>query len=125
MENDMNQKISMKELLDINRKSLKICYKENPEMFKFGLASMFVKAITPYVGIFITAQIIDELVGNREPKVVWFWVGAQLVISMIILLINALLNRYGAAYIQYDTYYRKIMDIYRKKKIRYGFLRSN
>ena len=40
----------------------------SPLLFSAGISSM-VKALTPYVTIFLSAQIINELSGNRDVDV--------------------------------------------------------
>jgi ATP-binding cassette subfamily B protein len=50
----------------INNRALQLIYKHSPQMVISHLASVVWNALTPYVVIFLSALIIEELSGNRD-----------------------------------------------------------
>ena len=55
---------------------------------------MIWNALTPYVGIFLSALVIDELVGNRDVQRLQMLVIITLVSAAVIALGTALLNKW-------------------------------
>lgn len=45
-----------------------------PALYPVTILTTAVETMTPYVGIFLSAQIISELSGPRRPEKLWFWV---------------------------------------------------
>jgi len=65
-----------------------------PRIFiSFGLNSIL-EAITPYVGIFIAAQLINEIAGARNPDRLRFYAIAALVSAVILATLGALASRW-------------------------------
>ncbi|MGN1094784.1 MAG: ABC transporter ATP-binding protein [Eubacteriales bacterium] len=77
-----------------NNRALKLIYKHYPQMVISHLISVVWNALTPYVGIFLSALVIDELVGNRDVKRLQMLVVITLASAAIIALGTALLNKW-------------------------------
>ena len=58
----------------LNLRAWGIWQKLCPQVFVSLLLSSVVKAVTPYVTIFLSARIIDELSGERRPDQLLRWV---------------------------------------------------
>ena len=77
-----------------NNRALKLIYKHYPQMVISHLVSVIWNALTPYVGIFLSALVIDELVGNRDIQRLQTLVIITLVSAAVIALGTALLNKW-------------------------------
>ena len=94
----MSDKFSMKESLAITLRGYKIWWKECPQYFvSTGLWCM-VSALSPYVGIYLTAQIINEIAGARDPRRLQFLVLAVLLSAAVLGLLTAGLLRWRNTY---------------------------
>ncbi len=59
-------KVSIRETLRLSRRALGILYKHFPQAVVSRLVKVAWDALTPYVGIFLSALVIDELAGARD-----------------------------------------------------------
>lgn len=85
-------KMSLGRAFSANNRALKLIYKHYPQMVVSHLVSVIWNALTPYVGIFLSALVIDELVGNRDVK--------RLQMLVIIALASAALIALGTAFLK-------------------------
>ena len=53
-----------------------------------------VSAITPFVLIYFSARILNELAGARREDILWMWVWISVAISGVLSLLKALLARW-------------------------------
>ena len=77
-----------------NNRALKLIYKHYPQMVISHLVSVIWNALTPYVGILLSALVIDELVGNRDIQRLQTLVIITLASAAVIALGTALLNKW-------------------------------
>ena len=77
-----------------NNRGLKLIYQHYPQMVISHLISIVWNALTPYVGIFLSALVIDELVGNRNIGRLQTLVIITLASAAVIALGTALLNKW-------------------------------
>ncbi len=77
-----------------NNRALKLIYKHYPQMVISHLVSVIWNALTPYVGIFLSALVSDELVGNRDVQRLQMLVIITLASAAVIALGTALLNKW-------------------------------
>lgn len=70
----MKNKTSWKEILNIHAWAAKIWWKIDPKLFVTTSLHAAIVAITPYITVWLSAQIINELSGNRSPDILWKWV---------------------------------------------------
>ncbi len=94
MKNKENN-ISLKEVIARNMRALQIWHKQSPRLFLSDICSSIIKAGAPYVTIWISAQLINELAGNRNPDLLLKWVVLQLVTSAILALLCGILDRWS------------------------------
>ena len=88
------KQMSWKEVFQMNHRALKIFYKHYPQMVLSHFISVIWNALTPYVGIFLSALVIDELVGNRDVKRLQTLVIITLASAAVIAIGTALLNKW-------------------------------
>lgn len=91
----MNKKrMSVRETLKLNNRALSIFYRRYPQMVLSRFISVIWTALTPYVGIFLSALVIDELAGERNPQRLRVLVLTTLFFTALAALASALLNKW-------------------------------
>ena len=68
------QRLSWLEMLKVNQRAYLLFYKRYPRMILSRFALIIWKALTPYVGIYFSALIIEELAGAKNPGRIRFLV---------------------------------------------------
>lgn len=68
------EKITLREVWSVHARVIRIIHKACPGICPFTALDAIVRAVTPYVTIFFSAHIIDELAGLRRPEQLWHWV---------------------------------------------------
>lgn len=84
----------MKKAFKISNRALMLFYKKYPQMVLSRLLSVVWNSLTPYVGIFLSALIIDELSGSRNIERLKLLVLLSLCSAAVIALVSALLNKW-------------------------------
>lgn len=79
----------------LNLRAWGIWWKLCPEAFVSLLLSSVVKAVTPYVTIFLSARIIDELSGARRPDQLLRWVVLTLACMAACALLQGVFTRWS------------------------------
>ncbi len=98
-----------------NNRAFKLIYNHYPQMVLSHLISVVWNALTPYIGIFLSALVIDELVGNRDVKQIQMLVVIALAAAAIIALGTAFLNKWKET--QNAGWWLKIEHIVSEKMI--------
>ena len=88
------KKMSWRKVFRMNNRAFRVFYEKYPQMVLSRLISVIWNALTPYVGIYLSALVIDELVGNRDVKRLQMLVIITLVSAAVIALGTALLNKW-------------------------------
>ncbi|MBQ7911301.1 MAG: ABC transporter ATP-binding protein [Clostridia bacterium] len=71
-----------------------LIHKYRPQMVLIRWLRVIFEALTPYVGIYLSAQLIDELSGARDPEHLKILVWSILLAAAVITVISVLLNRW-------------------------------
>ena len=87
-------KVTLSRAFRANNRAFKLLYEHYPQMVISHLVSVIWNALTPYVGIFLSALVIDELVENRDVQRLQMLVIITLVSAAVIALGTALLNKW-------------------------------
>ena len=87
-------KVTLKRAFRANNRAFKLIYSHYPQMVLSYLLNVVWDALTPYVGIFLSALVIDELVGNRDVQRLQMLVIITLVSAAVIALGTALLTKW-------------------------------
>lgn len=77
-----------------NLRAWKILWKSCPKFFVSCTSYSVFKALSPYVTIWLSAQIINELSGNKSPERLFQLVLIQLVSAALLALFTGMLNRW-------------------------------
>lgn len=85
---------SWKKTLQIHFRAWKLLYQKCPQMLVSRLLYVIWTALSPYVGIYLSALFIDELVGQKDVERLWFLVMLTLVSGALISLGSALLYKW-------------------------------
>lgn len=88
------QRLSWLEMLKVNQRAYLLFYKRYPRMILSRFALIIWKALTPYVGIYFSALIIEELVGAKNPGRIRFLVLLTLFLIAAGSLVTALLEKW-------------------------------
>ena len=97
MKKKNEKQMTAKEVWSVTLRGFKLLYRMQPKAILTGVILAIWNALTPYVGISFSAQIIDELAGSRNPERLWSLVLLTLGSAAIISLIGALLSRWNNA----------------------------
>ena len=112
-----SKKTTMQSAWKMNIRAWKIWWKLCPGFFFSAGISSIVKALTPYVTIFLSAQIINELSGNRNVEVLSKWVILTLTCTSLCALLNSILNHWlnyeksSAQSIDREIYMKKMLHL--------------
>lgn len=89
------KKIPLRHMFRMNWRAFRLIYSYYPQMVLSRLASALWEAITPYVGIYLSALVIDELVGSRDVRRLQTLVLIALFSAAAIALVTALLKKWS------------------------------
>ena len=92
MEN--KKKLSLMEGWRRNLRAWRLLWGFCPGLFVSGALNSAVKAFTPYVTIWLSARLIDELAGGRDPEKLFRWVICQLSTAAVLALFGGILTRW-------------------------------
>lgn len=109
-----SKKTTLRQAFSINRRAFGMLFHKYPQMFLSRLIPVIFGALTPYIGIYLSARIIEELSGSRDPLVLRNLVLATLLSAAAISLVTALLNRWretvcAAMYLQVEGFFAEKM----------------
>ena len=91
---EKNKKKSWKETIRLNRRGLLYFCRSCPQILLSQTLYGIWTALAPYVGIYFSAQVIQELAGQRDPQRLVFWVLLTLGSAAGIALVSALLKKW-------------------------------
>lgn len=89
---------SWKQAMKLNGRGLQILYRHYPQAVLSRMVYTIWTALTPYIGIYLSALIIDELAGGRDVHRLQFLVLLSLGAAAGIAMVTALLNRWKVIY---------------------------
>ena len=92
-----NRIAALREAARYNRRAFALWWRLAPQTFLSTAASGAVSAGTPYIGMYFTARLIDELAGGRDPAVLLRLALALLLASAAAGLAGALTSRWKEA----------------------------
>lgn len=117
LKDDQKKLLPYREAFRFNRKAFLLLYKRYPQMFTSSIICVIWDALTPYVGIYLSARIIDEIAGNRDPETLKRLVLYTLFSAAFISLVTALLSKWrnnqeaGIYFKVQQVFTQKLMDM--------------
>ena len=115
-----NDKITYRRMASKTIQGLKILYKNSPHMVISTIVNSIWTALSPYIGIYMSALIITELSGNRDRDRLTMLVLVTLALAAAVALISGLLNKYKNTYGGMANFFRG-MGNYTKKQLDMDF----
>lgn len=106
-----------KEAMKMTLRGVKLLYKANPQYTAMSIVSTIWSALTPYVGLYLSALIIGELAGGRDPEKLKIYILISLASAAVMAIVSAFINKALSIYGQvkwyaFDKLYRdKFMDM--------------
>ncbi len=89
--------LSWEEMMKLNNRAIKLLYKRYPQMVISRFIQVAWNALTPYVSIYLSALVIDELAGGRDAGRLRLLVLLTLTSAAVIALMSALLKKWKEA----------------------------
>ncbi len=108
-----NQQTPWREALKLNTRALKLFYQYYPQIILSRFFSVIWISLTPYVEIYLSALIIDELAGNKNPARLRYLVTITLFSAAVISFVSAWLTKWKEA--QNAGIYLKVTHIFSEK----------
>ena len=114
------EKLASKEVKTLILRGYKLWWKEKPSIFISIFLHNFFLGVTPYVAIFLTARIIDEIAGTRDQATLWNLVLMALISALILGLLIAMFSRWKN--IQLEDLWRIQEKILGRKMLNMDFI---
>ena len=111
-EQNTNQ-MSTRQVIEIHRRAIGDMQKMCPYLLPSTALYAIVSGVVPYVTVFFSARILNELAGQRRPEELWRWVILSVAVGGVLALLNAVLLRVKSA--QYDLFYDRKERLYTGK----------
>ena len=89
----MKEKVNMRHAVAIHLRGIKELHKVSPKFFPVLTLHCIVSAVTPYITVFFSAQILKELATLRRADILWKWVVASVLGVGIVTILKAVLWR--------------------------------
>ncbi len=112
-----DDQVSFKEALRLNSRTLSMIYHHHPAMIVSGLANVAWSAVAPYVGIYLSALVVEELHASRDPERLKWLVLLTLASAALIALVGAIISRWaeiqnaGENQKRWEIIMKKMMDM--------------
>lgn len=100
------EKITLRETFRIHLRAYRDIRAYCPGLFAATALYTAGKALSPYVTIWLSARILDELAAQRRPEVLWKWVAAALIAGVLLTLAVGVLEHWVNALYERFTYRR-------------------
>ena len=124
MKQNKSEELSMKEAISLHWWAAKIWWEVDPKLFISTMLHSIVKAVSPYVTIWLSAQLINELAGNRQPDVIWKWVLLTVSITAVLNLLVAALHHWREAVHGTEFHKQRCMEIVKVMNMDFSVLES-
>ena len=111
-EQNTNQ-MSTRQVIEVHHRAIGDMQKMCPYLLPSTALYAVVSGIVPYVTVFFSARILNELAGQRRPEELWRWVILSVAVGGVLALLNAVLLRVKSA--QRDLFYDSKERLYTAK----------
>ncbi len=88
----MEKKITAKEAVKAHLRAIRTLHRISPRFFPVSAFLSVISALVPYITVFCSANILNELAGMRREEVLWLWVIVTVAVISLLSLGKALLN---------------------------------
>ena len=108
-----NRQTPWRETLQLNARALKLFYQYYPKLIPSRFLSILWFSLTPYVGIYLSALVIDELAESKDPARLRYLVAITLFSAAVISFVSAWLTKWKET--QNAGIYFKVTHIFSEK----------
>ena len=105
--------------LSYNVRAFRMWHRQYPGIFLSSVLYEVVKGVIPCVGIYLSAQIINELAGMRDTIVIWRLVWITLIVEALLSLFRAILSAWKEQ--KHAGLYYKMKKFYTDKMLQMDF----
>lgn len=92
------KKMPFSDAVKLQFRAMKDIHRLDSQLFLSIALEKIVSAITPFVLIYFSAQILNELAGDRRADAIWTWVTLTIAISGFLALLKAVLTRWKSVH---------------------------
>ncbi len=107
------KKMTLRRAISVHLRAGKLLCGVSPRYFTVSTLNSIVAAVSPYVTVFFSAQILKELALSRRANVLWTWVVAGVLCTGLLAVLQSFLHRRSETLLD-DLYGRKEMVFIRK-----------
>ncbi len=107
------KELSWKEVFSLNKRAVLLWCRECPMVFVSAALHAAIEALVPYLTLYFSARLLDELADLRRPEILRKWVIVLLAADAAAYLLKALVFRWKQAF-HSATYYQGEVRIARK-----------
>lgn len=113
----MKPKTNWKNIFSVYHRAAKLWRAGAPGLYTAMTCSAILAAAAPFVPLYFTAKLLEELVSTRIPEKMYLWAGLLLGTSTIVLLLSAICNRWKEAkertmyYIEGELLFKKLLTM--------------
>lgn len=118
-QDNTEQALSLRETLALNYRAFRLLGKRCPGVYLLYFISSVTDAASPYFTIWLSARLINELAGARDPARLRTLVLAILITGAFLALLNGILGRLKNYYL--DPYWLQVQKIYADKLLSMDF----
>lgn len=107
-------RLPLKQAIINTKRGFQIWRETEPRMIPALVLVNAAEALSPYVPLFFTARLVDELAGDRDPARLWQWLAALLLGTAAMGVFRALAKRWNEM-ISNEALYNGYHDVQIKK----------
>ncbi|WP_292141651.1 ABC transporter ATP-binding protein [Butyrivibrio sp.] len=89
----MKKKVDFRHAIAMNLRGVRELHRVQKSYFPLLTVKCIFEAVSPYITVFFSAQILKELAGLRREEVLWNWVIAGTICICVLAIINAFLKQ--------------------------------
>ncbi len=113
------EKMTLREAFSLNFRAFRILRQSCPGLFESVFCDAVLTALLPYIGIYFSARILNELSGSRRPEVLWRWVLLTVSVTAAAALLKAIALRWKNC--KEELYWQKGYFVNSKKMLAMDF----
>ncbi|WP_276947989.1 ABC transporter ATP-binding protein [Acetatifactor muris] len=110
---EKKKELSWREVFSLNKRAVLLWCRECPMLFVSAALHSVLEALVPYLTLYFSARLLDELAGLRRPELLQRWVIVLLTADAVAYLLKALVGRWKQA-LASVMYYQGEVRISRK-----------
>ena len=94
MGNNKDKGMGFSQAFKLQRRAVKELHKLDPWLFPAMALEKTISAVIPFVLVYFSARILNELAGDRRPDILWTWVWTAVAVNGLAALLKAALTRF-------------------------------